>query len=464
MAYHFITERCSEEQMAVGINAVRAICARVPSCMSQAECQPNHNDPMLSSSGEMNDDDDIHISSSSNKVTMDIEAFARDLASYANHRDRSVAIAGKAWLNFVREVNPSLLSGKDRGLKGSAIYKSGKGGTTSYQPARYGEFVAPAGVEGADLLVEYEAKKKLMAASRRQQQQQQQEEEEQEEEGEEEDFNQGDLDNEEWEDVDDAEDVDQEENDEWEDDVGTEDPDDDAVDDSGEWEDVEDDDEEDDDEEAPDLIQVDVKNDKIKDNKDEIIVPDLSKMTKEEREKLKQEVSSTRIFTTQDFIKMRKLLERENRARQDPREAARRKRAIVQGRDFVALSDDDDDNDDDNHSTESETESLEGDDRNVNIKGTVNPEDIMALSTRKRQSRAMKLEKVLAGRTKFEAKQRAGGSTNIEKKRAKNFIMSKFSHEARSKGRGKNHSQSKKRDRPKNLKGTHEAKKRRRKV
>ena len=37
MAHHFITERCSEEQMAVGINAVRAICARTPACMSKDE-------------------------------------------------------------------------------------------------------------------------------------------------------------------------------------------------------------------------------------------------------------------------------------------------------------------------------------------------------------------------------------------------------------------------------------------
>ena len=357
-----------------------------------------------------------------------------------------------------REVNPSLLSSKDRGLKGSAIYKTG---AAAFQPARYGEFVAPAGVEGADLLVEYEAKKKQMALSRRQQQQQpvvKSEGEDDEEDGD---------GNDEWEDVDEDDMVDDEENDEWEEVEDSDDDEapDDAVDDSGEWEDVEDDgDDDDDDDEAPDLIRLDVNNDNKETTNDEIIVPDLSKMTKEERDKLKQDVSSTRIFTTEDFIKMRKLVERENRAKHDPREAARRKRAIAQGRDFVALSDDDDDDDDGNNSTESESESLVGDDRNVNIKGTVNPEDIMALSTRKRQSRAMKLEKVLAGRTKFETKQRAGGSTNIEKKRGKNFIMSKFSQDARSKGRGKSHSQSKKRDRPKNQKGTHEAKKRRRKV
>ena len=430
IAHQFITERCSEEQMAVGINAVRAICARVPACMVRESVEDRV--------AQLDDNDNDN----NNKVAMDMEAFARDLASYANHRDRSVAIAGKAWLNFVREVNPSLLASKDRGLKGSALFQG------STQPARYGEFVAPAGVEGADLLMEYEAKKKQMALLRRQQKQKVKVVDDDENEGD-------DVENDEWEDVDEQDD----ENDEWEevdddeDNNGAEHPD-----DSGEWEDVDEDGDDDEDahEEAPDLVRLDVTTDNPA-----IVVPDLSKMTKEEREKLKQEVSSTRIFTTEEFIKMRKLVERENRAKHDPREAARRKRAIAQGRDFIALSDDDDD---DNNSTESETESLVGDDRNVNIKGTVNPEDIMALSTRKRQSRAMKLEKVLAGRTKFETKQRAGGSTNIEKKRAKNFIMSKFSQDARSKGRGKSHSQSKKRDRPKTQKGTHEAKKRRRKV
>ena len=151
-----------------------------------------------------------------------------------------------------------------------------------------------------------------------------------------------------------------------------------------------------------------------------------------------------------DFEKMRKLVEREYRAKRDPREAARRKRAIARGQDFEALSD-----------SESEAES---EDDELHMKGAVNPVDIMATATRKRQTKADKLEKILAGRTKFETKQRAGGSTNIEKKRKKNFLMSKFSQEARTKGRGKNHSQKKKRDITTTTAGTHEAKKRRRKL
>jgi protein SDA1 len=171
-------------------------------------------------------------------------------------------------------------------------------------------------------------------------------------------------------------------------------------------------------------------------------------MTSEEREKLKQELSSTRIFSAEDFAKMRKLLDREERAKHDPREKARRKRAIAAGQDFEALSDDSDEEDDE--------------DRGVNVKGTVDPEDIMAAATRKRQSKAEKLKKIIAGRTKFETKAREGGSTNIEKKRTKNFVMSKFSHDARSKGTGKSNRKRKKKDMK--LKSSHESKKRRRKV
>ena len=58
---------------------------------------------------------------------MDPEGFAKDIASYAKHRDRSVAIAGRAWQNFIRQVYPSLLSGKDRGKEGSALHRAGVG-------------------------------------------------------------------------------------------------------------------------------------------------------------------------------------------------------------------------------------------------------------------------------------------------------------------------------------------------
>jgi protein SDA1 len=352
IAHNFITERCSEEQMAVGINACRAIFARVPASLSFEESQQSAGTSLL-----------------------DVEAFVRDIAAYSKHRDRSVSMAGKSFTNFIRETYPSLLQGKDRGLAGSALHRAQE------KPMRYGERKVAAGVEGADLLVEYESKKAAWLKKK-------------------------------------------EENPKF-----------------GNSEEQEESfDMESEDEEAPDLVF-------LEPALDEDII-DLSKMTKEEREKLKQEVSSTRVFTAADFVKMRKLVEREERAKRDPREAARRKRALAQGRFFEELSDDDSDNG-------------SGDEEEIKISGAFNPNDIMAEAKRKRASKAEKLKKIIEGREKFEAKERAGGSTNIEKERKKNFLMSKSSHKARSKGRGKGGLSQQKRG--KQQMG-HEAKKRRRKL
>ena len=348
IAHNFVTERCSEEQMAVGINAIRAICARTPSVLS------------------VEDSKDEAIS-----MAFDVEAFVRDIAAYSNHRDRSVSIAGKSYTNYIRATHPSLLQGKNRGLKGSALHKA------KVRPMRYGEAKVQYGVDGADLLLEYEAKK---AAYEREQ-------ERIEAEG-------------------CSEDEDVEEVEEGMNDV------------------------EEGDQTAPDLIVVDPEEkdeDDGKENagedqeKEEVL--DLSKMTQEERNKLNMEISSSRVFSAADFSKMRKLVEREERARRDPREAARRKRAIARGKEFDFLSDSDFGSDDEEDM--------------VKIKGAVNPDMIMAEAKRKRKSKAEKLKKVLEGREKFESNDRAGGSTNTEKERKKNFLMTKSSKRARSKGRGK---------------------------
>merc|ERR1712166_1680851 len=194
-------------------------------------------------------------------------------------------------------------------------------------------------------------------------------------------------------------------------------------------------------EEAPDLVVVEPKegatsatdgdnNDEDggdggggEDDEEELL--DLSKMTQDERNKLKAQISSTRIFSAGDFVKMKKLVEREERARRDPREAARRKRAIARGEEFDELSEDDFDSDDGDSDDE------------VRIKGAVNPDMIMAEAKRKRKSKAEKLQKILSGREAFETNHRPGGSTNTEKERKKNFLMTKSSKRARTKGRGK---------------------------
>lgn len=378
IAHNFITERCSGEQMAVGVNAARAICARVPSVLSTEDQEKG------------------------TSSAIDMEAFARDLAAFSNHRDRSLSIAAKGWTNFIREVHPGLLQGKDRGLAGTALHKAGT------KPLKYGQRKAAVGVEGSDLLVAYEARQ----AAKKQ--------------AEEEDS----------------------------DDDGVEPMnDDDGV--EGEWKDVDEGDGdimiESDDEDTPKLVQLDADGNPI-DPEDaeeadgEGALTDVSKMSTEQRDKIKQDVSANRIFSAADFARMRKLVDRENKAKRDPREAARRKRAIARGEDYDDLSDDDDDDDED-----------------IRVAGAVNPGDIMANAKRKRQSKAERLEGILAGREKFETKTRDGGSTNTEKKRAKNFQMSKWSLGARYKGNGKTALRVSKKDERKDA-GSRDTKKRRRKM
>jgi len=373
IAHNFITERCSGEQMAVGINAVRAICARVPSVLAV-----EGEDGAIGGAAED--------TAAGGGISMDIEAFVRDLAAFSRHRDRSVSVAGKSWTNFIREVHPSLLQGKDRGREGSALHRAGE------KPLRYGEQRVAAGVEGADLLVEYEAQKAAQKKRR--------------DEGEESDS-----------DSDDSDGGVQEEG--WNDMPSS--------DDETDGEDRDDDNDDNDEEvEAPDLVLAEEKDGKMvaaKESNDGEESAPVVKMSEAEREALRLKVSSTRVFSASDFAKMRKLVDREERAKRDPRAAAKLKRAIAKGKQFEQLSDDDSDSD--------------SDDGGIHITGAVDPTDIMAQAKKKRMSKAERLEKIIQGRAAFEAKSRDGGSTNEEKKRKKNFLMTKFSMSTRTKMGGK---------------------------
>lgn len=439
IAHNFISQRCSEEQMAVGINAARAICARVPSVLSTEDAR----DDALGGG-------DFGGGGSDSGVALDVSAFVKDLAGFANHRDRSVSMAGKSWLNFVRETHPTLLTGKSRGLAGTAGKKMG------VRPLRYGEQRVTSGVEGADLLAEYEAKKaarrnRISSNPEDKQDKRSSVDDEPEEDG------ASHLDDEKedgWEDVEDEDD----DEDGWEEvDADSEHGNDHSeaeniVEERGSVEERDGREEDDDDSKALRLVLLDENS--VTRVQDSATIPDLSKMSQQDRERLKQEVSSTRIFSASDFDKMRRLVERERRLRTDPREAARRKRAIARGQDVDALSGDessDDDGDDDDDSGAAY----------VRVQGVVDPRELMADAKKKRQTRTEKLERIVAGRTKFAAKVREGGSTNVEKKRTKNFMLSKFSQSARSKSAGKGVLG--KRKAPKKQLN-HDAKKRRRKV
>lgn len=420
IAHNFITERCSEEQMAVGINAVRSICARVPSVLSTDDDDDDEEegDADKNADGRRRRRRKREISSS-----WDVEAFTRDLAGYARHKDRSISIAGRGWVNFIREVHPSLLQGKDRGLVGAGLHKAGE------KPLRYGEVRAALGVEGADLLAAYEASKK-----KKKKEGGAKDSVGSDSEGDDDDSEGG------WVEMKGGE------GDEEEDDDDSE---------SG-WVEMKDGEDESDDE-APDLVLLgdddataEGKEDEEEDDEDEKDVVDYSKLSKEERAKLQQEVSSTRIFTASEFAKMNKLVARQEQARRDPRLAAKLKRAIAKGEEFDDISDSDGDDSDN--------------DEEIHIKGAVNAKDIMADAKRKRMSKAEKLEKIIEGRVKFESKERAGGSTNTEKKRKKNFAMSKFSFDTRKKiGEKGTAKMGRKQKRSKLDGGGRDAKKRRRK-
>jgi len=109
----FVSDRNAPEAMALGINALREVAGRCPALLDEPE--------ML--------------------------GFVRDLASYAKHRDKSVVMAARGWINLVREHYPALLQKKDRGRGAAASKKA---------PAKFGASAAATGVDGEELLRAYE--------------------------------------------------------------------------------------------------------------------------------------------------------------------------------------------------------------------------------------------------------------------------------------------------------------------
>ncbi|KAJ0411133.1 hypothetical protein ATCC90586_004990 [Pythium insidiosum] len=113
IANNFVTERCSSEVIAVGINAMREIFRRVPLVL---DCE-------------------------------DMDALVQDLVMYNRSRDKTIVMAARGILNLIRETHPALLKRKDRG----------KFHDEAARPKQFGELVAAEGVDGAELLEEAEA-------------------------------------------------------------------------------------------------------------------------------------------------------------------------------------------------------------------------------------------------------------------------------------------------------------------
>ena len=113
IANGFVTDRCSPDVTAVGINAIREIVVRVPLVLEGDEM-----DPIL-----------------------------QDLVEKHKSKEKSIMIAGRSFLNMLREVFPALLHRTKRGKFHDATAR----------PAAYGEVRALEGVDGADLLAAKEA-------------------------------------------------------------------------------------------------------------------------------------------------------------------------------------------------------------------------------------------------------------------------------------------------------------------
>ncbi|CAI5744642.1 unnamed protein product [Peronospora destructor] len=113
IAHNFVTERCSSEVIAVGINSLRELFRRIPLLL---EC----------------DGMDVLVS---------------DLVQYNRVRDKTIVMAARGVLNLIRDIHPVLLKRKNRG----------KYHNDAVKPHRFGELVASEGVDGVDLLAEAEA-------------------------------------------------------------------------------------------------------------------------------------------------------------------------------------------------------------------------------------------------------------------------------------------------------------------
>eukprot|EP00088_Acartia_fossae_P013665 TRINITY_DN1721_c0_g1_i4.p1 TRINITY_DN1721_c0_g1~~TRINITY_DN1721_c0_g1_i4.p1 ORF type:complete len:736 (-),score=222.23 TRINITY_DN1721_c0_g1_i4:131-2293(-) len=103
---NFVTERNSSEVMAIGLNAIRELCARCPLVMS--------------------------------------EELLRDLAEYKTYKDKAVMMASKSLIMLFRNTYPELLHKKDRGRPTEAMASLGRKG--------YGESDVFDHVPGAEVL------------------------------------------------------------------------------------------------------------------------------------------------------------------------------------------------------------------------------------------------------------------------------------------------------------------------
>ncbi|CAO1616107.1 unnamed protein product [Sympodiomycopsis kandeliae] len=116
IADSFVHPGVGPEVVAAGINSIREISKRQPWCME--------------------------------------ETLLEDLISYRKSKDKGVAAASRGLLSLYREVNPGMLSRKERGKMGSMAVQAGAAPRAFGMPE-----VGTQGIQGLDLLEEHYAKK-----------------------------------------------------------------------------------------------------------------------------------------------------------------------------------------------------------------------------------------------------------------------------------------------------------------
>ena len=354
IAFNFITERCSNEVIAVGMNSVREIFSRVPAILREP----------------------------------DMGDFIEDLAQYSRKTHKSVMMAAHGIINLVRELYPTLLKKGDRG----------KFHDVTSVPVQYGDQRVSDGVEGAELLEAYERgdiivddddvvwKSDLLPND--------DDDEMEEEEEEEEDDDDDDDDNEcptlvhidENEDDDDEEEVDDEDED----------------DEDGDEEEM---DADDDDEEG----WVSVGDDEEEEDGADAMVPTVAPPRD-----IRNRIDARRILTTEDF----QLLERLKTAQAERSRDPKRRSGGGSGANSAMAK------------TEARKRAREEDNEEEYTGGTgmsfaVSADSLGAGTKTGKTSKLERIRHVLEGRkeSKFEHNGHAGGTTNTEKLRKKNYVM-----------------------------------------
>ncbi|CAN8076185.1 unnamed protein product [Agarophyton chilense] len=123
LADTFVSERSSPPSVAAGLNAIRAICSRVPLAIldEENEYKPEHEQEA---------------------------ALLEDLVQYKTSKDKGIMMAARSLIALYREIHPGLLQKKDRGRAGAQAVQKGE----SAHARAYGEHLYATGVEGIELL------------------------------------------------------------------------------------------------------------------------------------------------------------------------------------------------------------------------------------------------------------------------------------------------------------------------